>query len=92
MRKNRSVRRLLVLAAATISVGVAAPVGFAQYGEEPPPVVETPQGNIGFIPIAPVTPDTSVQLKKCIKKAKKKFRNDPVKKKNAIKTCKKKYG
>ena len=80
-------------AAATISVGVAAPVGFAQYGEQPPPVVETPQGNIGFTPLAPVTPDTSAQLKKkCIKKAKKKFRNDPVKKKKAIKKCKKKYG
>jgi hypothetical protein len=45
----------------------------------PPPTTPPPTGN----PAA---------LKKCIKKAKKKFKNNPAKKKKAIKKCKKKYG
>lgn len=96
---NRVIRRLVgIAAAATISVGVAAPVGLAQvqdpYGEQPPPVVQTPGGTIGFDPSPPqvTSADTSAQLKNCIKKAKKRFRNNPVKKKKAIKACTKKYG
>jgi hypothetical protein len=35
---------------------------------------------------------TPAQLKKCIKKAKKKYKNNPAKKKKAIKKCKRKFG
>lgn len=98
MRKNRVTRRMVgAAAAAAISVGVGASVGSAQdvclpdYCPQPPPSVQTPGGTIGFAPSVPVT-SSSAQLQNCIKKAKKKFRNDPVKKKTAIKKCKKKYG
>ena len=79
MRKHRITRRLLGLtAAATLSVGVASPVGLAQYEEVPNP----------GLPSAAVT---SAKLKQCIKKAKKKHKDDPAKKK-AIKECRKKFG
>jgi hypothetical protein len=63
--------------AATLSLGVASPVGFAQY--QPTPT-------------APVAPTTNTALKKCIKKAKKKFKNNKAKRKRAIKRCKRKFG
>jgi hypothetical protein len=80
MKKHRISRRVAGLAAAvTLSIGVASPVGLAQYEEVPDP---------GLQPAAGVT---AAKLKQCIKKAKKKFREDPVKKKRAIKKCKKKF-
>jgi flavin-dependent dehydrogenase len=80
MKKHRISRRVAGLAAAvTLSIGVASPVGLAQYEEVPDPGLQ-PAGV------------TAAKLKQCIKKAKKKFREDPVKKKQAIKKCKKKFG
>ena len=71
MKSRRIVRRVAGLAiAATLSLGVASPVGLAQY---------QPGGN----PAA---------LKKCKKKAKKKFKHDAKKRNKAIKKCKKKFG
>ncbi|HEX6585153.1 MAG TPA: hypothetical protein VF052_00205 [Solirubrobacterales bacterium] len=101
MTKNHTYRRLAGLAvAAALSLALGSPLGVAQvtdpYGEQPPPVVETPGGTIGFAPSlpppVPASADTSAQLKNCIKKAKKKFKNNPVKKKKAIKACKAKFG
>jgi hypothetical protein len=52
---------------------------------------EPPGG--GGTTLAPAVPTAdSVQLKKCIRKAAKKYRNDPAKKKKAIKKCKKAFG
>jgi hypothetical protein len=77
MKSSRIVRRLAGLTvAAVLSLGVASPVGLAQYQPTPTP---TP---------AP----SNTALKKCIKKAKKKFKNDKAKRKRAIKRCKKKFG
>ena len=106
MKKKHLFQRLAGLAvAAALSLGIASPVALAQYGEEPPPVVTTPGGTIGFAlvtspvpaPVPAPVPDTSAQLKKCIKKAKKKFKKShskkkaSKKKKKAIKKCKKKF-
>jgi hypothetical protein len=89
MRKNRTVRRLVgVAAAAMISLGVAAPVGFAQYGEEPP-ISGTGAGGV-----AGETGSAASQLalrKKCIAKAQTKFGDNRPKMKAAIRKCKKKY-
>ena len=89
MRKNRAVRRLVgVAAAATISVGVAAPAGLAQeanYGEE----ALLPAGGAGSGGTAGLT---KAQLRKrCIAKAQTKFGDNRPKKKAAIRKCKKKY-
>jgi hypothetical protein len=53
----------------------------------PPP----PPPSVGVLVQAAPT-GNPVQLKKCINKAKKKYKNDPAKKKRAIKTCSKKFG
>jgi hypothetical protein len=86
MRKNRAVRRLVgVAAAAVISLGVAAPIGFAQYGETP---------NAGTGGAAGETGSATSQLalrKKCIAKAQTKFGDNRPKMKAAIRKCKKKY-
>ena len=91
MKKHRMARRLVGLTvAATISVGVASPVGFAQeadYGEAPNPGLPSAGGTLGG-----TSGDASAQLKQCIKKAKKKFSKNAAKKKLAIKKCKKKFG
>jgi hypothetical protein len=80
MKKHRIGRRVAGLAAAvTLSIGVASPVGLAQYEEVPDPGLQSPQAI------------TAAKLKQCIKKAKKKFREDPVKKKQAIKKCRNKF-
>jgi hypothetical protein len=89
MRKNRIARRLVGLtAAAILSVGVASPVGLAQYEEVPNPGLPGVGGTAG----GTTTTTTSAKLKQCIKKAKKKHRDDPVAKKKAIKKCKLKFG
>jgi hypothetical protein len=76
MRSKKIVRRVAGLAvAATLSLGVASPVGFAQYAPSPTPTPTT--GN--------------AKLKKCIKHAKKKYKRDATKRKKAIKKCKKKF-
>jgi hypothetical protein len=86
MRKNRSVRRLVgIAAAAMISVGVAGPA-FAQYGEEPPIV-----GSGGTGGAAGTTTSNAALLKRCIAKAQTKFGDNVPKKKAAIRKCKKKY-
>jgi len=84
MRNNRVARRLVgVAAAAMISVGVAAPAGFAQYGEELPTTSMLP---------APGSPAANrAALKKCIAKAQTKFGDNRVKKKAAIRKCRKKF-
>ncbi len=53
----------------------------------PPP----PPPSVGVLVQAAPT-GNQVQLKKCIKKAKKKYKDDPAKKKDGIKKCKKKFG
>ena len=88
MRSKRLVSGLAGFAvSAALLLGGTAPAGVAQSGvcidpnycpEEP--AVQSP------------TTDQQQLLKKCVKKAKKKFRNDATKKKAAIKKCKKKYG
>jgi hypothetical protein len=94
MRKTRAVRRVVgFAAAATISVGVAAPVGFAQdpgYVEEPPTTVAALPPGSAPAPLG--SPERALQLKRCKNKAKTKFGDNQVKKKAAIKKCKKKYG
>ena len=93
MRSNRRIRRLAgVAAAAAISVGVAAPVGLAQdpgYLPEPPSLAPPP-------PRSGPAPEGSdarrLQLKRCLNKAKAKYGDNAVKRKKAIKSCKKKYG
>jgi hypothetical protein len=80
MKSSRIGRRVAKLViAATLALGVASPVGFAQYQPSPTPP-------------APVAPTTNTALKKCIKKAKKKFKNNKAKRKKAIKRCKRKFG
>jgi hypothetical protein len=88
LRKSRAARVLVGLtAAATLAVGVA-PTGFAQYGEE---IVGGTGVTLGA-PAPPGSPERKAQLKACIAKAKTKFGSNQVKKKKAIKKCKKKYG
>ena len=93
MRSNRRIRRLAgVAAAAAISVGVAAPVGLAQdpgYAPEPTSVAPPPRGS-GPAPEGSAA--RTLQLKRCLNKAKAKFGDNAVKRKKAIKNCKKKYG
>jgi len=89
MRKNRTVRRFVgVAAAATISMGVAVPAGLAQYGEEPPPPTTTTTSPTGT---PTTTTSTTYLLRKCIAKAQTKFGDNRPKKKKAIRACKKKY-
>jgi hypothetical protein len=77
MKSSRIRRRVAgFVVTGALALGIAAPVGFAQYQPSP----------------APVAPTTNTALKKCIKKAKKKFKNDKAKKKRAIKRCRKKFG
>ena len=92
MRSNRPIRRLAgVAAAAAISVGVAAPLALAEdpYQPEPSSVAPPP-------PRSGPAPEGSdarrLQLKRCLNKAKAKFGDNAVKRKKAIKNCKKKYG
>jgi hypothetical protein len=89
MRKNRTLRRLVtVAAAATISAGVAAPVALGQYGEELPGISTSGGGAIGG------TGGTTKQdlLAKCIAKAQTKFGDNKPRRKSAIRKCRKKYG
>ena len=93
MRSNRVNRRLVgIAAAAVISVGVAAPLGFAQdpgYVPVPPAVAPPPPGSAP----APEGSDARrLQLKRCIAKAQTKFGDNRPRMKRAIKKCKKKYG
>jgi hypothetical protein len=60
-------------------------------GIAPPSTSSPPPPSVGVLVQAAPTGDP-VQLKKCIKKAKKKYKNDPAKKKKAIKKCKRKFG
>jgi hypothetical protein len=82
VRRKRLVSRLAGLAVAAALIGGTAPVGIAQDpGYEPAPLPTSPTGGL-----------TKQQLlKKCIAKAKAKFGDNQVKKKAAIKKCKKKY-
>ncbi len=77
-------------AAAAISIGVSAPVGIAQYGEE---VLQPGTGGTRGSGGVGGTTTTSQQylLKKCIAKAQAKFGDNRPKKKAAIRKCKKKY-
>jgi hypothetical protein len=92
MTMNRAVRWLVgVAAAATISIGVAAPVGSAQTAGDCAvdpsycPVPVAPSGSTS------PTESTALARKKCIVKAKAKFGDNAVKRKKAIKKCKKKF-
>jgi hypothetical protein len=92
MKKNLAVRWLVgAIAAATISIGVAAPVGSAQTTCSDPNYcpVEGTSGTTGTA----TTPAEAKALakKRCINKAKAKFGDNAVKRKAAIKKCKKKY-
>jgi hypothetical protein len=57
----------------------------------PTPTSASPPPSVGVLVQAAPT-GNPMQLKKCIKKAKKKYRNDSAKKKEAIKKCSKKFG
>jgi hypothetical protein len=99
MTMNRAVRWIVgVVAATVLLLGVSAAAGVAQEpctdpnycpGSEPSGVVAPPPGS----PPAPKgSPERALQLKRCKNKAKAKFGDNAVKKKAAIKKCKKKYG
>jgi hypothetical protein len=90
MRKKRATRRLAgIAAAAMISLGVAGPVAFAQYGEEPP--IVSGSGTGGAAGTTGTTTSNAVLLKRCIAKAQTKFGDNKPKMKAAIRKCKKKY-
>jgi hypothetical protein len=92
VRRSRLARQLAGLAIAAALVGATAPAGIAQdpgYVPEPPAVVPPPPGS-GPAPLG--SPERALQLKRCINKAKTKFGDNKVKKKAAIKKCRKKYG
>ncbi len=81
-----------LLVAAAFAAG-PAPTGIAQTGIciDPNYCPEEPAAGTGTGTGSGTATDQEL-LKKCVKKAKKKFRNNAVKKKAAIKKCKKKYG
>ena len=88
MTSKRAIRVLAATAVATaISLGAAAPAGFAQdYGESPPP------GTTSGIGGQSGSGDSNAALrKKCIAKAQTKFGDNKPKRKAAIRKCKKKY-
>jgi hypothetical protein len=93
MKTKRISRGLLGLAtAALISLGIAAPTGFAQdpgYLPQAPTVVLPPAGSGAA---APGTAARKLQLRKCIAKAQTKFGDNRPLLKRATKKCKKKYG
>ena len=85
MRSKRLVSGLAGFAvAAALLFGGTAPAGVAQTSD----CVVDPN----YCPVEPAQPTNQQLLKQCVKKAKKKFRNNATKKKAAIKKCKKKYG
>ena len=101
MKKSLAVRWLVGAVVATVLLlGASAGAGVAQttgcsdingpsYCPEPSGVVAPPPGSKP----APVgSPERALQLKRCKNKAKAKFGDNAVKKKKAIKKCKKKYG
>jgi hypothetical protein len=57
----------------------------------PTPTSASPPPSVGVLVQAAPT-GNPVQLKKCIKKAKKKYKDDPAKKKDGIKKCSRKFG
>ena len=80
MKRKRIIRRVAGLAVATtLSLGVASSAGVAQTTGPYQPSPTPTTGN-------------AAKLKKCKKKAKKKYKNDAAKRKKAIKKCKKKFG
>lgn len=92
MRNSRAIRWLVgAAAAATVSIGVAAPVGSAQTAGDC--AVDPSYCPVPVTPSGPTTPAQSNALarKKCIVKAKAKFGDNAVKRKKAIKKCKKKF-
>lgn len=101
MKRNRVIRTLVGLAVAGALIGgVGAPTaGVAQTPCTDPNYCPTEGGGtagsvstIGNTPAPVGSPERAYQLRRCIAKAKAKFGDNKVKKKKAIRACRKKYG